>query len=102
MEIDNSDGLGLMRFYQSEEFVAQERRLYYESWTKVSIQGLGKKNVENFELRNKRMIDFMEEDVKALGTKRVLIIVGSGHKLFLEDQLKDRGYKIVPSSQFMP
>ena len=101
-QIDNSDGLGYMRYLQSEEFLKSEKEMYYTYWAGVSIGGLGKKNVENYELRNKNMVDFMEADIDRLGVKRVLIIVGSGHKLFLENELKERGYTIVPSSGFMP
>lgn len=101
-QIDNSDGLGYMRYLQSEEFLQSEKEMYYTYWAGVSIGGLGKKNVENYELRNKNMVDFMEADIDRMGSKRVLIIVGSGHKLFLENELKKRGYTIVPSSGFMP
>lgn len=100
-QIDNSNGFGLMRFYQSGKYLDQQRKLYYDGMTKVTIKGLGKKNVENFEVRNKHMIDFMENDVKRLKAKKVLIIVGSGHKLFLENELQKRNYIIVPSYDFL-
>ena len=100
--IDNRDGIGLMWYYQSNAFIEQQRRLYYDGMTRVSIQGLGKKNVENFELRNKHMVDLMEGDIQRLKSKKVLVVVGSGHKLFLENELKARGYVITPSYDFMP
>lgn len=96
------DGLSQMRFIQSEQYQAIERKIHMEIVTGISVGGLGAKRTAGNVHRNVRMMDFAEADIKRLGTKRVMIIVGQTHKFFLEDILKKRGYKIVQSSEFMP
>lgn len=95
-------GIAAMRFKQSPEFLEDERSAYYDVIAGLSIDGLGRKLVENFELRNRHMADFLEQDIRQFGSRRVMVIVGAGHKLFLEEILRKRGYHIVPSLEFLP
>ncbi|MCD4748751.1 MAG: hypothetical protein K8R59_05185 [Thermoanaerobaculales bacterium] len=100
--IKDATGIAAMRFNQSAEHMEQERHGYYDVIAGLSIDGLGRRLVGNFELRNRYMVDFLEQDIRELGSKRVMVIVGAGHKLFLEKILRERGYRIVPSMDFMP
>jgi len=102
--VENSEvkGISGMHFEQTPQYREMQRIAYYEIIAGISIDHLGKKLVENFERRNQYMVDFVEQDMKKLKTKRILIIVGAGHKMFLEDQFSQRGYTIVPSLDYVP
>jgi hypothetical protein len=96
------DGLAQMRYLQSPKFDSVERRVQTELIPGISINGLGLKRLDGIMRRNELMLDFAIEDIKKLGKKRVLIIVGAAHKFALEDMLKGKGYNILPSADFMP
>lgn len=99
---EESDGLTLFRWYQSPEYAASERRIQRQLIPNISIDGLGEARWQGIHRRNMRMVDFAEADIKRIGARRVLIIVGSGHKFDLEDILRERGYQVVSSSVFEP
>ena len=96
------DGLSQMRYVQSPQYLAIERKVQLEIVPKISVNNLGQARTDGNLRRNELMMNFAEADIKRLNSKRVMIIVGYGHKFFLEDLLKKRGYKIVPSTDFMP
>lgn len=52
--------------------------------------------------RNERMLNFALADVQRLGSRRVMILVGAGHKFAIEDLLRQRGYRVVPSAGYVP
>ena len=68
----------------------------------ISINGLGQKRLDGIMRRNELMTNFAIKDVMRLNKKKVLIIVGAAHKFALEDMLKEKGFKITSSSEFMP
>jgi hypothetical protein len=47
------------------------------------------------------MADFVDQDIKARKSSRVLVIVGSGHRLFLENELRRRGYGLMAASDLL-
>lgn len=96
------DGLSQMRYIQSPQYLSVERKVQLEIVPKISVNNLGQARTDGNLRRNELMMNFAEADIKRLNSKRVMIIVGYGHKFFLEDLLKKRGYKIVPSTDFMP
>lgn len=95
-------GLSEMRYNQSAAHTEEKRYMYDEVFPMISLDGLGQRLVDNFLLRNRRMIDFVEADVRRLGSTRVMIIVGESHRPFLEADLERRGYHIVPAAEFIP
>lgn len=96
------DGLSQMRWFQTPQFLAAGRKIHFEIIPGISLNGLGKARTAGNIRRNELMMDFAEADIKRLGSNRVMIIVGYGHKFYLEDLLKKRGYRIIPSIDFMP
>jgi hypothetical protein len=96
------DGLSQMRWVQSPQYLAAERKVQLEIIPGISLNDLGKARTAGNLRRNELMLEFAEADIKRLCTKRVMIIVGFAHKFFLEDLLKKRSYKVIPSSDFMP
>ncbi|MEM7482954.1 MAG: DUF5694 domain-containing protein [Acidobacteriota bacterium] len=88
-------------FMQTTEANDANRASYYDYLWNLPIANLGRKVVINYEQRNERMVDFIEEDARRLGSKRILVIVGFGHKTFLDTIFEHRGYRVVPSSRFV-
>jgi len=97
-----TDGLALFRWYHSPEYEASERRIHRELIPHISIDSLGHARWHGIHRRNARMVEFAEADIVRLGARRVLIIVGSGHKFDLEDIFRARGFQVIASSAFQP
>jgi hypothetical protein len=96
-----TDGLAIMRYIQSPAHSQIERKVYYDIFKGIQIAGLGPQLVANYERRNAKMADFVEQEINARKSSRVLVIVGSGHRLFLEDEFRRRGYRLVAGSDLL-
>lgn len=99
---DHPAGLPTMRYLQTEEHEANKRYMYDEVFPRISLDGLGRRLVDNWILRNRRMVDFVEQDVERLGRTRVMILVGEGHRPFIDEELRKRGYRVMPTIEFIP
>ncbi|MFO7608822.1 MAG: hypothetical protein R6X35_06435 [Candidatus Krumholzibacteriia bacterium] len=97
-----TDGLAHLRRVQSDAYAAQKREMYEDVFPMITLDGLGQQLADNWMLRNARMIDFVEQDARRFASERILIIVGEGHKPFLDDELRQRGYKVVSSLNCVP
>jgi hypothetical protein len=93
----DANGLTMMQGIQSPAHLATKRVMYDEVYPMISHEGLGKRLVDNWLLRNARMADFVEQDIARLGARRVLVLVGEGHKPFLDDEFRKRGYRVASS-----
>ena len=96
-----NDPNGMFGFLQSPESIEQQRKLYYDDLWNMPFSGLGRQLVVNYERRNMKMVDFLEEDVRRSGARRVLVVVGGGHKLFLESLLTERGYALANAADWV-
>ena len=94
---DDPTGLSQMRYVQSSEHTVDKRYMYDAVFPKISLHGLGQRLVDNWILRNRRMVDFVEQDIKRLHRSRVLLLVGEGHRPFLDDEFVRRGYRVRPA-----
>jgi len=92
---------GRLGYFQTAEYQALERSSYLERMTGMGIEGFGKALVSDWLVRNTRMIDLLERDIERLGSQRVLVLVGSGHKPFFEALLRERGMRVVPSARLL-
>lgn len=97
----DADGIAMMRRIQSPENTAEKRRMYDEVFPKISFEGLGQRLVDNWLRRNERMVDFVEQDVRRLAARKVLILVGEGHKPFLDAELRERGYRVASAQELL-
>ena len=95
-EASRKHRFGIMGFLQSEQNMAIERE-DFALLAELPFDNLGREIVEGYELRNQRMFDFLEADIRRLRPNRVLIIVGSSHKDFLDRIAAERGYRVVSS-----
>jgi hypothetical protein len=95
-EASRKNRFGIMGFLQSKQNMAIERE-DFALLAALPFDDLGREIVEGYELRNQKMFDFLEADILRLRPERVLIIVGSSHKDFLDRIAEERGYQVVSS-----
>jgi hypothetical protein len=98
---DKQAGLAAMHYYQTPAHAADTRYLYDEVFPLISLDGLGQRLVDNWIQRNRRMADFVEQDLKRLRSRRVLVIVGEGHKPFLDAEFVRRRYNVINATEFL-
>lgn len=98
----DSAGLARIRWLQGDAYRAIEQRVNFELIPGISIGELGQRRTDGNVHRNQRMAEFADADIRRLGARRVLVIVGSGHKHFLEPIFAGMGYRISPSLQYLP
>ncbi len=96
------DGLALMRYLQSPHYEAVERRVQTVLIPGIGFGGFGRQRLEGIMARNQRMFEFLDRDVKRLGARRVMVVVGAGHKFALEDLARQHGYRIIRSEDYLP
>lgn len=63
---------------------------------------VGAQQTENYWLRNRKMFENMQEAIAARDAKRVLVIVGSGHKYVLDELTREAGYRQVAPREWLP
>jgi hypothetical protein len=63
---------------------------------------LGDRQTENYWLRNRRMFESIQGAVKKRDPKQVLVIVGRGHKHFLDELTREAGYRWVDPRRWLP
>ena len=95
-------GLAMVRWLQSDDHLAVERRVNDELVRQISIDGLGAKRGEGNIERNRRMAHFARQDIERLHARRVLVIVGATHRYFLKPIFEEMGLKWVPASRYVP
>lgn len=97
-----SDGMTQMRYYQGAQSIATERRVQERGTGGIAFAGFGARRFEGLMARNRKMVDFIEADLAGRDVRRVLVVVGVGHKWALEEILRERGYIVRPSSELLP
>lgn len=95
-------GLAVTSWLQGETYLSAERHINFELLPAIPVDGLGQRRLDGNVHRNVRMAEFADRDVRRLGARRVLVIVGSGHKLFLEAEFRRLGYRIGASGDYVP
>lgn len=93
--------LGAIGYSQTAECIALQHQLYYEELWNLPHNGLGRQLVVNYERRNEKMANFIEHDARVAKAKRILVVVGAGHKMFLDNIFKQRGYRVRDSAAFL-
>lgn len=63
---------------------------------------VGAHQTENYWLRNERMFAHVQEAIDEHDPERVLVIVGSGHKYFLDKLTREAGYRWIDPRDWLP
>lgn len=93
-----------LRFYNSPEWIALQYWSYEKKIQGIDWEGrsLGEGQVENYWRRNRKMFKRMQEAVEAQDPERVLVIVGSGHKYFLDELTRADGHRWIDPREHLP
>lgn len=102
LEPTETDGFTRMRYYQSQPYSELRQRLDEDVTRSITFGGFGDRRADGSMARNIEMANFLEAGIVGRPVRRVLVIVGVGHKWALEAILRQRGYPIRPSSEFFP
>lgn len=93
--------LGEIGYFQTKAAIDVQNRLYYQDLWELPHAGLGRQLVVNYERRNEKMASFVEADARRLGASRILVIVGAGHKLFLDKIFAERDFAVLDSNSIL-
>lgn len=93
-----------LRFDNSPEWIGLQYWAYEEKIRGINWEGraVGEGQVENYWRRNRKMFERMQEAIEAQGPGRVLVIVGSGHKYFLDELTQEAGYRWIDPREHLP
>jgi len=94
----------MLRYANSPEHIGLQYWAYEEVYPKVEWDGdpVGAQQTENYWLRNRKMFANMQEAIRARDAERALVIVGSGHKYFLDELTREAGYRWVDPREWLP
>lgn len=93
-----------LRFDNSPEWIGLQFWAYEKKIRDIQWRGvdMGAEQAERYWRRNRKMFGRMQEAIKARSAERVLVIVGSGHKYFLDELTREAGYRWVDPREWLP
>lgn len=101
-EMESGSYIRSMRYKNSAEWIETQRRLYEEVMPVLTYaDSAGRRQTDNYWLRNERMFERIEEAVAAREPDRILVVVGSGHKYFLDELAERQGYRWVDPLEYL-
>jgi len=92
----------VLDFFNSKEWVQYKRHFYQKDMSTITYDNAGPRQRKNFWLRNRRMFGYISKAVRARHPKRILVIVGAGHKYFLDKLARQAGYHWVDPLDYLP
>lgn len=92
----------MLRYYNSPKWLAHQYWSYEQTISDIAYDNAGPRQVENYWLRNRKMFAEVEEAIHRRDPGRVMIIVGAGHKYFLDVLVREAGYRWVDPRNYLP
>ena len=94
----------MLRYSNSPEWAGLQYWMYEEVYPTVTWGGdsLGVRQTANYWLRNRRMFENLQGAIQQRGPERVLVIVGRGHKYFLDELTREAGYRWIDPREWVP
>lgn len=100
---DETAGLAAMlRYLNSPEWLALQYWAYEQTLVDIAHENAGPRQVENYWLRNRKMFGEVEDAIQRRDPDRVMIVVGAGHKYFLDLLVRESGYRWVDPRDYLP
>lgn len=91
-----------LHYFNSPEHIGYQYWVYEEQFPLIDYTKAGKRQTENYWLRNEKMFGYMEQAIKKNEADRVLVIVGAGHKYFLDELVQEADYRWVDPRDWFP
>lgn len=103
-QFDESHGLtAILRRRNSDSWIDAQERLYEEVMPRLTYEDAGRRQTENYWLRNREMFSNIEQAVARRGdVDRILVVVGAGHKYFLDELARKAGWRWVDPHDYLP
>lgn len=88
----------------SPEHIGLQYWVYEEIMRRIVWDGdsVGSRQVENYWLRNRKMFENMQDAINVKNAKRALVIVGAGHKYFLDELVRKSDYRWIDPREYLP
>ena len=93
---------GLLRFLNSPEQIGLQYWVYEQRLPDIETDNIGQRQTDNYWGRNEEMFRRLDEAVAARDAERVLVITGAGHKYFLDELVRDAGYRWIDPREWLP
>lgn len=97
-----NDIIDYLRLMNSPHHIAHQYWLYEEMMPTITLENAGARQTENYWRRNQKMFGYLQDAIERKETERVLIIVGSGHKYFLDELTREAGYRWIDPREWLP
>lgn len=94
--------IGYLHYLNSPEHIGLQYWVYEEAMREIRLDDIGARQTENYWTRNERMFENIEEAARKRNAERVMVIVGSGHKYFLDELARDAGYRWIDPREHLP
>ena len=103
-EFEKTHGLtAIFRRRNSDFWIDAQERLYEEAMPRLSYENAGRRQTDNYWLRNREMFSNIEEAVERRDdVERILVVVGAGHKYFLDELARKAGWRWVDPLDYLP
>ncbi|MDP2496514.1 MAG: DUF5694 domain-containing protein [Candidatus Palauibacterales bacterium] len=103
-EFEKTHGLAAtFRRRNSDFWLDAQEQLYEEAMPRLSYENAGRRQTDNYWLRNREMFSNIEEAVQRRDdVERILVVVGAGHKYFLDELARKAGWRWVDPLDYLP
>lgn len=92
----------VLRMANSPRWMEMQERVYEVLLPSFEFEHAGRHQTIHYWIRNREMFERIEEAVAAQRPDRILVVVGMGHKYFLDALARERGYRWVDPRDYLP
>ena len=92
----------LLHHLNSPEQIALQYWGYEQQLPQVEVRDVGVRQRDSYWRRNERMFETLHTAVEDRDAQRVLVVVGAGHRYFLDELARDHGYRWVDPRDRLP
>lgn len=96
------DIIDYLNYSNSPEHIGLQYWAYEEAMLEIRLDNAGSRQTENYWRRNERMFDKLQEAAEERNAKRIMVIVGRGHKYFLDELAREAGYRWIDPREYLP
>lgn len=103
-EFEENHGLTeILRRRNSGFWLDEQERVYEEVLPRLSHRDAGRRQTENYWLRNREMFANIRAAADQRGdVERILVVVGAGHKYFLDELAREAGWEWIDPLGYLP
>jgi len=101
-DVDTADLVAFYRVLNGEEWMELQHWAHHEIYPQIRFRAYGLRLTANLELRNARMFEYVERAIRDAKAQRTLVLVGAGHKYFLDKRVEWYGYTWVDPLDVLP